>query len=31
MDKITIGRGRLLVHPNNKKTLRTDLRVFAVN
>ena len=34
MDKNTSGRGRVLVHPNNKKTLDTldtDLRVLAVN
>ena len=24
------GRGRILVYPNNNKTLSTDLRVFAV-
>ena len=26
----TSGRGQVLVHPNNKKTLSTDLRVLAV-
>ena len=31
MDKNTSERDRELVHPNNKKTLGTDLRVLAVN
>ena len=30
MDKNTSGRGRVLVHPDNKKKLGTDLRVLAV-
>ena len=31
MDKNTSERDRVLVHPNNKKTLSTDLRVLAVD
>ena len=31
MDKNTTGRGRVLVHPDNKNTLGTDLRVLAVS
>ena len=31
MDKNKSGRGWVLVHPNNKNTLGTDLRVLAVN
>ena len=30
MDKSTSGRGQVLVHPDNKKTLGTDLRVLVV-